>query len=115
MSSITPEIIEPEKRKPGNPNWEKGKSANPGGRPKDHALFREAARVVSWEALDTIVEILRETEDDKLKLRAAEVLIERGWGKVSPAELEINEDTGAEFIVSVTPTKPKSAEIELDS
>jgi len=67
------------KRGPGRP-FEKGQSGNPSGRPKIPEEVRDAARAHTAEAIDTLVELMR-GEDDKLRLKAACALLDRGWGK----------------------------------
>lgn len=100
--------------KSGNPAWVPGKSGNPGGKHKDLAKFRAAARTMSWQALSVICELLENSKDEKVRLKAAEVLLDRAWGKAPPAEIEDGGDTGAEFVVSIKPTKPKDQLIEME-
>lgn len=63
--------------------WQPGQSGNPSGRPKDTAAMRavkEAAQAHSLAALEVIVAAL-EDEDAKIRLKAAELLLDRGIGK----------------------------------
>jgi len=62
----------------GNPTWTKGISGNPAGRPKD--TIGPLARERSIDAFNTIVALL-ESKDEKVRLRAAEIILERGFGK----------------------------------
>ena len=66
-------------------------SGNPGGRPKDEHRVAELARSYTLEAIDTLVELMREGKDERVRWTAAQALLDRGWGK---AKLEVV--TGAE-------------------
>lgn len=69
-----------------------GKSGNPGGRKRDKALTA-LAREFTEEALKTLAEVMRDaTQMAKDRVKAAEVLLDRGWGKAR----ESVEITGAD-------------------
>jgi hypothetical protein len=55
-----------------------GRSGNPGGRPKAALDVQALAREHTTAAIRTLVEALR---DPKLKVAAAQALLDRGWGK----------------------------------
>ena len=59
----------------------KGYSGNPGGRPKDEHDVIELARSYTTEALETLVELMRDGKDERVKGTAAQALLDRGWGK----------------------------------
>lgn len=61
--------------------FKKGQSGNPGGRPKGELALREAARKHCPEAIRRIAEIMRSSTDERVVIHAAEVLLERGYGK----------------------------------
>jgi hypothetical protein len=68
-----------------------GHSGNPGGRPKDEHRVAELARSYTVEAIETLVELMRDGKDERVRGTAAQALLDRGWGK---AKVEVV--TGAE-------------------
>ena len=58
-----------------------GQSGNPGGRPKDEHRVAELARSYTLEAIDTLVELMRDGKDERIRGTAAQALLDRGWGK----------------------------------
>ena len=69
-----------------------GSSGNPGGRPKDEAHVAELARSYTSEAIDTLVDLMRNGRDERVRGTAAQALLDRGWGK--PKVEVINEGDG---------------------
>lgn len=65
------------KQRVGRP-FEKGKSGNPSGRPKVNFELQGLAREHTKAAVKALVDAL---EDDKLKVAAAQALLDRGWGR----------------------------------
>jgi len=62
----------------------KGISGNPGGRPKGRSEVNELALKWSPEALRTLMRIMRDEEEEtKERIRAAEIILDRGLGKVA--------------------------------
>ena len=68
-----------------------GQSGNPGGRPRDEHRVAQLARSYTIEAIDTLVELMRDGKDERVRGTAAQALLDRGWGK---AKVEVV--TGAE-------------------
>ncbi|MDA9598044.1 DUF5681 domain-containing protein [bacterium] len=68
-----------------------GQSGNPGGRPKDEHRVAELARSYTLEAIDTLVELMRDGKDERVRGTAAQALLDRGWGKT-----KVEVVTGAE-------------------
>lgn len=66
---------------PGRP-FQKGKSGNPGGRPKVIGALKEMARIHTAAALDTLVAGLK-SESEVARLTAANSILDRGYGKAS--------------------------------
>ena len=68
--------------------FKKGQSGNPGGRSKvvttDGKTIRQLAREHSAEALETILNIMRDVSaPHAARLSAAQSIHDRGWGKPS--------------------------------
>jgi len=58
-----------------------GHSGNPGGRPKDEYRVAELARSYTVEAVETLVDLMRHSRDDRVRGTASQALLDRGWGK----------------------------------
>jgi hypothetical protein len=69
-----------------------GSSGNPGGRPKDEARVAELARSYTNEAIETLVDLMRNGRDERVRGTAAQALLDRGWGK--PKVEVVNEGGG---------------------
>ena len=65
----------------GNGQFAKGRSGNPGGRPRDEQKVAELARSYTGEAIETLVELMRNGNDERVRGTAAQALLDRGWGK----------------------------------
>ena len=73
--------------------WQPGRSANPGGRPKqtaDYKLCRELAREFSAHNIERMRELAETTEDDRVQYMARTWLDEKAWGKAR--DYDPNED-----------------------
>ncbi len=58
----------------------KGKSGNPGGKPKGIGDMRALARCHTEKALAVLVAALESSRED-IRVKAADALLDRGWGK----------------------------------
>ena len=64
-----------------NGQFSKGFSGNPGGHPRDEQKVAELARSYTREAIETLVELMRSGNDERVRGTAAQALLDRGWGK----------------------------------
>jgi hypothetical protein len=96
-------------------NFPKEVSGNPSGKPKIYNDMVKLARSYSNEALDKLVEIMRNKRSPKLALKAAELLLDRAWGKVpqaivgeagtGPIKFEVSWKNAEVATVDLTPNK----------
>ncbi len=70
----------------------KGKSGNPGGRPKENAEVKALARSHCDSAIKIIAKLMK-SDDEKVRLAAAQAMLDRGLGK--PATVVIGDDDEA--------------------
>ena len=55
----------------------------------------ELARSYTSEAIDTLVELMRHSKDDRVRGTAAQALLDRGWGK---PKVEVVNDSGGGYL-----------------
>ena len=80
------------KSRSANGQFPKGQSGNPGGRPRDEQKVAELARSYTREAIETLVELMRGGNDERVSGTAAQALLYRGWGK--PKLAVVSDETG---------------------
>jgi hypothetical protein len=79
------------KNQPRGRPFPKGRSGNPGGRPRrtdEEAELIEACREKTAEALAVVASLMRDSANDRVRLAAAQFIIERGWGR-APERVEL--------------------------
>ena len=68
--------------KPARPyGFQPGKSGNPGGKPKIDPNVKEAAKLHTMAALDTLVDVMKNGKKDSDRVAAANAILDRGHGK----------------------------------
>src|SRR5262245_13338752 len=86
--------------------FQKGRSGNPGGRPKEIAEVKELARQHMPAAIDALVSIMNNTKaSDAARVSAATALLDRGYGK---PQQHIDAEIGS--YVALLPEVAKSVE-----
>lgn len=79
-----------------------------GGRPKVPEEIREAFQAACPEALDVLVAIMRDGHaKDNDRIRAAEVILERGYGK-APQSIDL--DAGGAVMIQLSDEARKNGE-----
>src|SRR5215203_6350839 len=60
--------------------WQPGQSGNPKGRPSIKGEVETLARTYTVEAVETLVDLMRNGFPDTVRAAAANALLNRGWG-----------------------------------
>jgi hypothetical protein len=108
-----------QKKRRGNPAWQKGmRSPNAGGRPGALGDLREAARGYSTEALETLATVMRDPEaGHSARVAAARELLDRGYGRAVQAidvGVQVNvAETHAAVLMRLTEAAREAKTIEL--
>ena len=90
----------------------KGVSGNPGGRPKDENSITKLARSYSKEAIETLVDLMRNGTCERIRGTAAIALLDRGWGKPKIVEPDNNSENFASVLALVSERIIKSRELD---
>ena len=83
------------KSRSANGQFQKGQSGNPGGRPRDEQKVAELARSYTREAIETLAELMRSGNEERVRGMAAQGLLDRGWGK---PKVEVVADGAGSYI-----------------
>lgn len=60
-----------------------GQTGNPGGRPKLPEELKEAFKALAPRALEVLADVMNNGVRDSDKVKAAEVILDRGYGKAT--------------------------------
>ncbi len=83
--------------------FQKGKSGNPGGRPKELEQVKELAREHTPEAIKTLAKWMK-SNNPKAAVASAIALLDRAWGKPSQQiDLGNANDKPLKFTLSIGP------------
>ena len=66
----------------GRGGFQKGKTGNPGGRPRALAGVMEEARKHTLDAIRVLSELMCGAKSESVRLNAAEAILSRGWRQV---------------------------------
>jgi hypothetical protein len=61
--------------------FQPGRSGNPSGRKKVSEDVKQFAKAHSIEAIKCVLDVMRQTDDDRVKLAAAQTILDRGYGR----------------------------------
>lgn len=81
----------------GKGGFQKGKSGNPGGRPKETKAFIEECKAHAELAIKTLIDCLGSKHGANARIRAAEIIINYAHGKPSQ-QLEVSGLQGKDLI-----------------
>ena len=86
--------------------FKKGQSGNPGGKPKAIASLIELTRKLTPKCIRVLEECL-DSDDERVRVAAANSLIDRAWGKPAQAVAVTGAD-GAPFavVIDLSGSKP---------
>lgn len=89
--------------------FKKGKSGNPGGRPKEFKEIQELARKHAPEAIAALVKVCTKGDSESARVAAATALLDRGFGK-PPQETSLTvPEGGIPVVIRLPAVEPDAA------
>ncbi len=84
--------------------FKKGQTGNPNGQPKIPEEVKKAFLERSMEAFETLVRLMRSAEEEDLRFKAAQAILDRGIGKAKESiEHSLDPVQAAQFVFSARP------------
>ncbi len=65
----------------GRGGFQKGRSGNPGGRPRALVGVMNEARRYRFDAIAVLAQLMQTAKSESVRLNAAEAILSRGWGR----------------------------------
>jgi hypothetical protein len=96
----------------GRGGFRKGRSGNPGGRPRQLASVMHEAREYTFEAIHALAKLMRTANSESVRLNAAEAILSRGWGRPTQA-LQIDERFLTKKLSDLTPDEIKALGVRI--
>ena len=82
--------------------FQKGVSGNPGGRPKKDNKLVELAKAKTPEAFKELLELLKNTSEDSVRLGCIKTVFEYGFGKPrQEVDVDLQSSTGLTVVCNV--------------